>query len=543
MKISDLHIKNFRSIEELQLNNIDNLTYLVGRNNAGKSNILKALLTFFNNKITSEDFPKHNEDEFCEIRVDFTDLTPNIKELLSLEDDVKKLEIKKEFSGTKTPKIFINEKEIAKYKSAKEPIRDFRDKFHKFLPLYYYIPALRNLKDEEAWKSNSLIKSLLEPLIKETASPTDSVDYYLEKIKQLIIKESKQMNENINEFLKDRLDDFEHLDISINNVDVSLKTQLTVTTTGGQEVSASEQGAGSQNFIILALAQHHAHSRTNRALILAFEEPEISLHPQGQRSMSMAIQSLLNNDRSIQIFLTTHSSVMLGQEKGKILLVRKNDEKTVLNSIDGDFKDIVDELGITGGDIFQSDALIFVEGRSDYLILKQWSNALEKRDKNSLWNSLRITFIHLDGTFGLKEYDNKDFKQLATCSNLFAILDSDRTAENQEPTSNVMQAKQKIEKAGGQAFILQYRAIESYFTQEAALRVLDLSHLGKINPYDDVKEFLKKACDFDMKKYRASVEGHRIAKYMAGKNQIPKEIEEILNEIATITAKRVGYIK
>ena len=133
--------------------------YLVGRNNAGKSNVLKSIRAFFDNKITSEDLPKQNPELDCELKVTFEDLSPNLRNLLSLQDEVKKIEVLKVFPGTKTPKISINGEDITKYNKNKESIREFKDKFHKYLPLYYYIPALRNLKDEETWKANSLIKS------------------------------------------------------------------------------------------------------------------------------------------------------------------------------------------------------------------------------------------------------------------------------------------------------------------------------------------------------------------------------------------------
>ena len=43
MKITSLHIQNFKSVQELELSDVDDVLILVGRNNAGKSVILDAI--------------------------------------------------------------------------------------------------------------------------------------------------------------------------------------------------------------------------------------------------------------------------------------------------------------------------------------------------------------------------------------------------------------------------------------------------------------------------------------------------------------------
>ena len=47
MKLKSIKIKNFRSIEEVTLEDCGNLNVIIGRNNAGKSNILMAIDAFF----------------------------------------------------------------------------------------------------------------------------------------------------------------------------------------------------------------------------------------------------------------------------------------------------------------------------------------------------------------------------------------------------------------------------------------------------------------------------------------------------------------
>ena len=48
MKINHLRIKNFRSLKDVELDELNNLNIFVGKNSSGKSNLVEALCLFFN---------------------------------------------------------------------------------------------------------------------------------------------------------------------------------------------------------------------------------------------------------------------------------------------------------------------------------------------------------------------------------------------------------------------------------------------------------------------------------------------------------------
>lgn len=58
MKIFDISIKNFRGIKSLNKLKVGDINSFVGKNDSGKSNILKALDIFFNEKFTINDIFK-----------------------------------------------------------------------------------------------------------------------------------------------------------------------------------------------------------------------------------------------------------------------------------------------------------------------------------------------------------------------------------------------------------------------------------------------------------------------------------------------------
>lgn len=73
MKIKQIKIKNFRSLKNIEIKANDILA-LVGRNNSGKSNVLKALELFFKNSsslISKESFYNKNDDETISISLTF----------------------------------------------------------------------------------------------------------------------------------------------------------------------------------------------------------------------------------------------------------------------------------------------------------------------------------------------------------------------------------------------------------------------------------------------------------------------------------------
>lgn len=81
VKINHLSIRKFRSIKELCLD-FNDLTILIGPNNAGKSNIMLALSTFFASSIrglTETDFYQKNGKDPIEIEVKFDDLSDEEK--------------------------------------------------------------------------------------------------------------------------------------------------------------------------------------------------------------------------------------------------------------------------------------------------------------------------------------------------------------------------------------------------------------------------------------------------------------------------------
>lgn len=104
MKITKVWITNFTSVENLQLRFEDTVA-LVGQNNAGKSNILKALEVFFDlthSKITEDSFYQRDTGRAIEITVEFSSLDPKEAEYFSSYTYNNTLKVKRKIEWNST---------------------------------------------------------------------------------------------------------------------------------------------------------------------------------------------------------------------------------------------------------------------------------------------------------------------------------------------------------------------------------------------------------------------------------------------------------
>lgn len=117
MKIRKIEIKNYRSLHNATIY-ADNILALVGRNNSGKSNLIKALELFFeaSTKLINEEcFYNHKTEEPIEIFITFEQLSDWEREQFSpwiIDDD--KLIVGREFICTGTDSYTINNLAITK---------------------------------------------------------------------------------------------------------------------------------------------------------------------------------------------------------------------------------------------------------------------------------------------------------------------------------------------------------------------------------------------------------------------------------------------
>ncbi|MFX0086785.1 MAG: ATP-dependent endonuclease [Candidatus Hodarchaeota archaeon] len=551
MKIKSFEIKNFRSIRNIHVETKD-LMVFIGKNNAGKSNILRGLNAFFERKVLSEDIPpKHFQANEIEITVIFTDVPRQVRKKLDiLEHD---LIITRKFTidedAVKLGVELINNREVKRgFSNELDKISDVRKFITDALPKYYYVPALRNLADSEKFKKGSLMQDLLLPFLDDSIFDDGlSISDNLFNIRDILQKRSATIEANLNQLLLGRIEDFKRVVFSFDHVDIkkALVPGLMVETENTDKmIPAISQGAGTQNFLILALAQYYASGKFPRDLIIAFEEPEISLHAGAQRKMWALITNLSQIIQQ-QIFVTTHSTIFIDENVENIYLVKKKGGETTVTPPRLNIE-ILKTMGIRGSDYFHSDALIFVEGLSDYKVFRSWAEVTPPDS----WEGIYFTFIPLGGLSALSDYKREDFLRLT--HRIYCIIDSDKSSRSSKVKSVSREIVEKVQQLGGKIKMLNVRSLENYFTEEAVrevwpngIRVIDSTKFD--DPYADMEDHLReiKREDnrvyftqqgiYDKEKnklvvYSKAKDGKRIADVMIKHGDIPEEFLAILDE-------------
>lgn len=126
--------------------------------------------------------------------------------------------------------------------------------------------------------------------------------------------------------------------------------------------------------------------------ILLVEEPEVHLHPALEISM---MEYLREASAKCQILVTTHSTNFLDLTSAQGIYFVTKPEGTVVKRIGRDeAQDLIPkELGIRLSSLFMFDRLVFVEGLSDELIVREFAAILGVNLSES-----NVGFIHLGGS-------------------------------------------------------------------------------------------------------------------------------------------------
>lgn len=318
MKIRKVQISKFRSIEKGEFELIDILG-VVGQNNSGKTAILKALNSFFNpalelvNYINLTNLYSTNR-AVPRITITFNNISNKAVYTPFIVNG--EITLKQEYSRRKLDYYVLNN---GVFEPANENLINTLLSDVQFV----LIPTERtsNLIGET---DNSILAKLLNSFFakytakRDTLTPkVKSAFEYLQNnaLKKVVSGiEGKYLS---NKGFQIKIDSAKQIsyDLFINDLDIRIIEDE-------KEFNIKECGSGIQSLIAIAIHRYLAELNHSN-FIIGIEEPEINLHPQGQKEL---IYSLLDEvaNNNIQIIFSTHSTVLIDQlDHTKIVLIRK----------------------------------------------------------------------------------------------------------------------------------------------------------------------------------------------------------------------------
>jgi predicted ATPase len=326
IQIESIEIRHFRSIYKLRLQNISDFTVISGKNDVGKSNILKALNLFFNGMTDwntrfsfDDDFSKEKLAESRKakvrqfIRISIVFIRGNRYEK-SLPD---RFSVTKTwYRGTIIPEVTSDIKMSAKNKKIKtEYAHRAQASLQRYLNTvkFEYIPAVR---DREFY--GYMLSRLQDIVLSQGQSDTKLAN----AVSQLNLSVKSEVNSLMNEFR----------DVAGIDLDIKLPSELgqlfkafgVSTKSGDHDLGIEFRGDGIRARFLPSLL-HHISLSSKYSFIWGFEEPENNL----EHAMSTKLASAIHDEYSntVQVLLTSHSPAFFGHHGGKLKLFRVFSDK------------------------------------------------------------------------------------------------------------------------------------------------------------------------------------------------------------------------
>lgn len=386
--IKKLIIENFRSIKNLELD-LGEFNAFIGPNNAGKSNIMRALNLILGEKYPSthsfddRDFFNYEKTNPIKIEVRFD---PQLEGFF----DNRIYGFRLTFDGINCEYFAIGkEGNILTYSSGKEVrvSNEMKDKV-----ALMYLGLERQASQQIRPTQWALYGKLLRFIEKQIETPKR--EEFRESIKKTynlnIYPNIQEMEDILKTHIKEQTGLDLHLRLSIIDPIETIKNLRPYfkETPSSREFDAEDMGTGTQSALAIAIARAYAEI-IRQPLIMAIEEPELYLHPHGCRHFYNLLKNF--SSQGIQIIYTTHERSFVKMSDFQCIhLIRKKDDETrvcsgvgkVISSNSDKEIRLVSKFNEEINEVFFANKAVLVEGPDDkiacQLALENLGKALDK---------------------------------------------------------------------------------------------------------------------------------------------------------------------
>ncbi|MCH7851074.1 MAG: AAA family ATPase [Nanoarchaeota archaeon] len=480
VKLKKLSVKGYRNIQE-NVFEIGDLTVLIGENNSGKSNILKAIDLFLNWNNSSDYIANQTGDvvgDFYELHTKFKDKRLFLHQSPGEIELIGEIELsEKEFKGLISGPIMeleghpgLHIVDISRKFMIKRRITINKD--NKVSLKTEYVGTTSNtLSQENIMFLNTLSNKVFAKLegtfrvedINKKLSSGSSPSKFSDKEKLKFVEDFLQIISNKILFIpayrfigeepevgndagtggKNLVSNFLRLEKNKNlngkPVVREINSKIKEIIPEISEVEAlREDGNNSVDLYFDSFPSSHVGSGTNNITnnmfhitsqkdkIILFEEPETNIHAKLQRRL---LNFLKGESENRQIVLTTHSPIFSNLNKSsKLYLIKKESGIINIKSVDseGDLELVRQELGLENSDIFYNNTFLIVEGNSE----KRAIPIILEKENQSL-GSLGIKVVNMDGANNIPNLKIllKNVRDLGITP--FILTDEDSCVKNQ----------------------------------------------------------------------------------------------------------------
>lgn len=457
MKIDSLRIKNFKSIRDLVLYDVDYACILVGKNNTGKTVVLDAIRAVMGDyAVAKRDFNLPNHPIEVTMGLELT------------EDDKKILHDRAAVSRYKRYEAWERDFK-AKLPSYQDGILTFTWQMYEngnvyfsdgvkrnnpyipvILPKIYYIDNNRNLEEIERDFLHAQIDEDQMLSLEENRCVFDEGKVCNDCFKCIGLINQKKPEE-LTAFETARLLEYKLYHVNMHGFSESVNECFHRNSGKNQNIQYKfnfsfeqvfkidtilhnndrerdemihEASAGTRSIYILSLLEAYIEAENSLPSIIMIEDPEIYLHPQLQKS---ACEVLYRLSKKNQVIFSTHSPNMIFNFSSKqIKQICLDEEYYTIAKEDVEINVILDDLGYAANDLMNVSFVFIVEGKQDRnrlpLLLEKYY--AEIYDEDGMLK--RVSIVTTNSCTNIKTYANlKYMNQLYLKDQFLMIRDSD----------------------------------------------------------------------------------------------------------------------
>lgn len=532
MQITDLRIRNFKSIKDMHISDIENALILVGKNDTGKTAVLDAARAVGGDYLVrEEDFRENfpNVEISAELRITEDDLKrfhrfgvvsayrrpeawyrefcrklPSFLPDGGIETDSGKgTDSDRTFSGgTLTFEFSVNREGRTRYSDGKQKDNRY---IPKIFPHIYFMDTQRDLKKFQ----DDLLLMQEDDLLKRMRSGCCMFDVAKEcnHCFSCIGLIHKKTTEELNAFEASKLLEYKLYNLNLDSfsrrvneifrrnggrdeiaysMDLDIERTLSVTASvrqaGYQKNRPTESmGKGMRSIYMLSLLEAYEEEGMKNADIIMVEDPEIFLHPKLQKVSGDILYRLSKKN---QVMFSTHSPNLLSNFSSRQIrqvFLDKDGFSEVREKTD--ISAVLDDLGYSANDLMNVNFVFIVEGKQDksrlpLLIRKYYSETYDSEG-----NLSRIAIITTNSCTNIKTYANlKYMNQIYIKDNFLMIRDGDGkdseelksqlcnyyARRNEEDIDRLPRVTEK------NVLILKYYSFENYFLDPKVMAEIEI---------------------------------------------------------------------
>jgi energy-coupling factor transporter ATP-binding protein EcfA2 len=339
--INQLKIKNYRSIKELDMTPTE-MNALVGPNNVGKSNILRALNLVLGAKwppyaVDEEDKNRDSPEDSIRILVGFD--SPLTKDYYGTKYSVWGIDFM--YNSPDDNEFACLDKDhnrilVGGYRNVLKVDNKLRENTPTLL-----VDTRRDLMSELRASQWTILGKILKTLEQKLIGTEGFPDEFDGKAKELASRIREKPVEALEDLLNTEMSGvsgFHDLELSFEPPDLyAILRAIQIHVRESPDLPkgrAEELGQGLQSAMVIALARaYQTLHQVNPVLLL--EEPEAFLHPQARRAFHSLLQNTAQS-KGCQVFYSTHSTEFIDMTRSERIFLTRKDATAGTSVIRGD---------------------------------------------------------------------------------------------------------------------------------------------------------------------------------------------------------------